>query len=97
MERRSAPRRDWVVAKDDVGRPVLEWRVDPRATGREGSDPNAQTYDFLKRLDVADLEILEDTGTSGAGGRNPYDSSAGGLRPTSPPRVSSKMKKPPDP
>jgi hypothetical protein len=57
---------------------MLEWRVDPRATGREPSDPNARTYDFLKRLDAANLELLDDTQYArDAQGRNPYDSSAG--------------------
>ena len=29
MERRKTPRKDWVISKDDVGRSVLEWKVDP--------------------------------------------------------------------
>jgi hypothetical protein len=67
-----------VVAQDDVGRPVLEWRVDPRATSRADSDPNARTYDFLKRLEVPDLEILDDAEPARASrARNPYDNSAG--------------------
>jgi hypothetical protein len=78
MERRSSPRRDWVVAEDDVGRPVLEWRVDPRATSRAQSDPNARTYDFLKRLEVPDLEIEDDARSTGATrARTPYDNAAG--------------------
>ena len=72
MERRKTPRRDWVIGKDDVGRSVLEWKVDYRATKRQESDPLARTYDFLKQLDVPDLE-LEDDGRK-AEGRNPYDS-----------------------
>jgi hypothetical protein len=72
MERRKTPRRDWVIGKDDVGRSVLEWKVDHRATKRQESDPLARTYDFLKRLDVPDLEI-QDEHEAKADGRNPYD------------------------
>lgn len=53
---------------------MLEWKVDYRHTERQESDPSAQTYNFLKKLSVPDLELEED-GRHGAGrGRNPYDS-----------------------
>lgn len=71
IERRKAPRKDWVVGRDDIGHSVLEWKVDYRATKRQASDPNAKTYDFLKRLDVPDLAIENDDPEKG---RNPYDS-----------------------
>jgi hypothetical protein len=74
MERRKTPRKDWVIGKDDVGRSVLEWKVDHRATKRQESDPLARTYDFLKRLDVPDLEIQDDERKASAKGRDPYDS-----------------------
>jgi hypothetical protein len=74
MERRKTPRKDWVIGKDDVGRAVLEWKVDYRATKRQESDPLARTYDFLKRLDVPDLELQDDGRNGQAEGRNPYDS-----------------------
>ena len=73
MERRKTPRKDWVLARDDIGRSVLEWKVDHRVTKRQETDPLARTYDFLKRLDVPDLEIQDDQSKS-AKGRNPYDS-----------------------
>ncbi len=74
MERRKTPRKDWVVSKDDIGRSVLEWKVDYRRTMRPECDPCARTYDFLERLEVPDLE-LEDDGKAGRGqrGLNPYD------------------------
>ena len=74
MERRKTPRKDWVIGKDDVGRAVLEWKVDYRATKRQESDPLARTYDFLKRLDVPDLELQDDGSKARTEGRNPYDS-----------------------
>lgn len=73
MERRKIPRRDWVIGKDDVGRAVLEWRPDALRARRQESDPCARTYDFLERLDVADLELVEDAANSR--NFNPYDHS----------------------
>jgi hypothetical protein len=74
MERRKTPRKDWVITKDDVGRSVLEWRVDPMRAKRMESDPCARTYDFLNRLDHPDL-TLEDDGTKSRPPRafNPYE------------------------
>lgn len=68
-----------MVGKDEVGQAVLEWKVDYRATKRQESDPCARTYDFLKRLDVPDLEVVEDNRSRASSkattkGRNPYDS-----------------------
>ena len=74
MERRKTPRKDWVISKDDVGRAVLEWKLDPLRTKRMESDPCARTYDFLNRLNLPDLE-LEDDGKKRVPSRsfNPYD------------------------
>jgi hypothetical protein len=74
MERRKTPRKEWIIGKDDVGRSVLEWKVDYRATKRRESDPLARTYDFLKQLDVPDLELQDDDRKAKVEGRNPYDS-----------------------
>ena len=74
MERRKTPRRNWVIGKDDVGRAVLEWKVDQRAAKRQESDPLARTYDFLNRLEVPDLELEDDHRKTSTEGRNPYDS-----------------------
>ena len=74
MERRKTLRKEWVIGRDDTGRSVLEWKVDYRATKRQESDPLARTYDFLKRLDVPDLELQDDGRKARAEGRNPYDS-----------------------
>ena len=60
MERRKTPRKEWVIAKDDVGRAVLEWKQDPLRAERMKSDPCARTYDFLARLDVPDLAIEDE-------------------------------------
>jgi len=74
MERRKAPRKDWVVSKDDTGHSVLEWKVDYRDTKRQEADPCARTYDFLNRLDVPDLELQDEPRRARRGhGRNPYD------------------------
>jgi hypothetical protein len=78
MERRKTPRKEWVIAKDDVGRSVLEWKLDPMRAKRMESDPCARTYDFLNRLDHPELAI-EDDGKEQAPppAFNPYDHGAG--------------------
>lgn len=74
-ERRKAPRKDWVIGKDDTGRSVLEWKVDHRHTKRQESDPCARTYNFLQKLNVPDLALEEDGRQCRLGhARNPYDS-----------------------
>jgi hypothetical protein len=78
MDRRKTPRKDWVISKDDVGRSVLEWKVDPMRAKRMEQDPCARTYDFLQRLDAPDLELEDDVGGATASPRdfnpyNPYD------------------------
>ena len=60
MERRKKPRKDWVLGQDEVGRSVLEWKVDPMRAKRMEEDPCARTYDFLKRLEHPELAIEED-------------------------------------
>jgi hypothetical protein len=74
MERRKTPRKDWVISQDDVGRSVLEWKVDPLRAKRLDSDPCARTYDFLNRLNTSELALEEETPKRG-GSRsfNPYD------------------------
>ena len=81
MERRKTPRKEWIIAKDDVGRAVLEWKMDPLRAKRMESDPCARTYDFLGRLDVPDLTI-EDEAAPRASSRsfNPYDHAAPPVR-----------------
>jgi hypothetical protein len=74
MERRKTPRKDWVISKDDVGRSVLEWKIDPLRAKRLESDPCARTYDFLNRLDSAELSLEDETPQRGGSrGFNPYD------------------------
>jgi len=75
MERRKTPRKNWVISKDEVGRSVLEWQPDPIRAKRMESDPNARTYDFLKRLDHPDLTIEDDGKKPQRPTRsfNPYD------------------------
>jgi hypothetical protein len=72
-ERRKTPRKDWVISKDDVGRSVLEWKIDPLRAKRLESDPCARTYDFLNRLNTAELTLEEETPRSGSRSCNPYD------------------------
>jgi hypothetical protein len=74
MERRKTARKDWVITKDDVGRSVLQWTVDPLRARRMEADPCARTYDFLNQLEVPDLELEDDALPSTAPGSfNPYD------------------------
>jgi hypothetical protein len=74
MERRKTPRKDWVITKDDVGRSVLEWKVDPLRAKRMEADPCARTYDFLNRLDSPELRLEEESPRRGRqGGFNPYE------------------------
>ena len=74
MDRRKTPRKDWVISKDDVGRSVLEWKLDPMRAKRMEEDPCARTYDFLKRLESPELTLEEEpTKPSPAAGFNPYD------------------------
>ena len=74
MDRRKTPRKDWVISKDDVGRSVLEWKLDPMRAKRMEEDPCARTYDFLKRLESPELTLEEEPKKpSPEGGFNPYD------------------------
>jgi hypothetical protein len=75
MERRKTRRKDWVITKDDVGRAVLEWKVDPMRAKRMESDPCARTYDFLNRLDSPDLALEEEVVAKRKSSTsfNPYD------------------------
>jgi hypothetical protein len=74
MERRKTPRKDWVIGKDEVGRSVLEWKLDPMRAKRMEEDPCAETYDFLKRLESPELKLEEEPKKpSPKGGFNPYN------------------------
>jgi hypothetical protein len=75
MDRRKKPRKDWVISKDDVGRSILEWKVDPLRAKRMESDPCARTYDFLQRLDAPDLALEDESPKLGPSARsfNPYN------------------------
>ena len=61
MERRKTPRKDWALGRDETGRSVLEWKIDPMRAKRMEEDPCARTYDFLERLNHPDLAVEEDT------------------------------------
>jgi hypothetical protein len=77
MERRKKPRKDWVLGQDEVGRSVLEWKVDPFRAKRMEEDPCARTYDFLKRLDHPELELAADSKKPATRSAiNPYDHGA---------------------
>jgi hypothetical protein len=50
----------WHVGEDDVGRPVLLWDAESNDNGEticDEHDPLAQTFNFLKRLDVPNLQL----------------------------------------
>jgi hypothetical protein len=76
MERRKTPRKDWVISKDEVGRAVLEWKVDPMRAKRMESDPCARTYDFLNRLSAPDLALEDEASGHASRSCNPYDRNA---------------------
>jgi hypothetical protein len=74
IERRKTHRKDWAIAKDEVGRAVLQWKVDGYRAARGTVDPCARTYDFLERLEVPDLALEDDVPASTRGpGCNPCD------------------------
>lgn len=64
---------NWAVGTDEVGRSILKWSVGHEEGTVESVDPLAQTYNFLKRLDVAGL-TLEDDGQ--ADEYDPYNTGA---------------------
>lgn len=77
MERRKTPRKDWVISKDDIGRSVLEWKVDPLRAKRMEADPCARTYDFLNRLEAPALALEDEVKPSRSSRAfNPYDHDA---------------------
>jgi hypothetical protein len=78
MDRRKTPRKDWVIRKDDVGRAVLEWKVDPMRVKRMEEDPCARTFDLLKALDAPDLTLEDEQAptVSPRSSFNPYDHDA---------------------
>jgi hypothetical protein len=81
MERRKTPRKDWVISKDDVGRSVLEWKVDPLRAKRMEADPCARTYDFLNRLEAPALELEDEVkAPRSSHAFNPYDHDATATR-----------------
>lgn len=71
--KQNTKKKEWVVSQDDVGRATLQWIVDPEKTAeiQEDTDPLAQTYNFLRRLELPDLRLEgEDTEE----GNDPYNS-----------------------
>lgn len=73
MKNQQKPR-IWHVGEDDVGRPVLLWDADASDNAEatcDEHDPLAQTFNFLKRLDVPNLELKSEQNDSS---RDPYDS-----------------------
>ena len=75
MERRKTPRKDWVLGRDETGRSVLEWKVDPMRAKRMEEDACDRTYDFLERLNLPDLELDDEKKNEADSGSafNPYD------------------------
>ena len=64
----------WHVGEDDVGRPVLLWDAESNGKGEatcDEHDPLAQTFNFLKRLDVPNLQLENEPNDSSG---DPYDS-----------------------
>jgi hypothetical protein len=76
--RRKTPKKDWVITKDDVGRSVLKWQVNPLHTKRVEDDPCACTHDLLNRLDSPDLALEEERAAKreSSPSFNPYEREA---------------------
>ena len=70
IERRKKPRKVWAIKRDRGA--VLEWKVDPRQSKAEESDPLARTYNFLQKLSVPGM-ALEDDSPLRHDGLDPYD------------------------
>ena len=67
--------KSWHVGEDGKGRTVLVWDTDSRSANEileDDRDPLAQTYNFLKALEVPDLAIEDEKPDDGS--RDPYDS-----------------------
>ncbi len=75
MERRKSTRKEWAIGSDDLGRSVLEWKLEYESIRRLEDDPLAQTYDLLQKLETRDLALEDEqpTRSAGGGGHNPYD------------------------
>ena len=60
--KQNTKKKEWVVGKDDVGRATLQWIADPEETAevQEDPDPLAQTYNFLRRLELPNLHLEGD-------------------------------------
>ena len=73
MKQKKIQNKEWVVSKDDVGRSTLQWNVDPKETAdiQETIDPLAQTYNFLRRLELPNLHLEGDDEEEEC---NPYNS-----------------------
>jgi hypothetical protein len=73
MNKKNLNKKEWVVSKDDVGRATLKWNVDATETAevQEDTDPLAQTYNFLRRLELPNLSL---EGEYGEEENNPYNS-----------------------
>jgi len=85
MERRKTPRKDWVLGRDEKGRSVLEWKVDPLRAKRmeeDPEDPCDRTYDFLERLNLPNLELDDEKEDNPDSGKafNPYDHGSRGSK-----------------
>jgi len=52
---------NWKIGTDDVGQRVLRWDVGRDSMDREDADPLAQTYNFLKRLELAGLSLADES------------------------------------
>jgi hypothetical protein len=65
----------WRVGKDDVGRPILQWKADEIAATDhtpDTADPLGRTFNMLKCLEVPGLTLANEV-ESNVDGRNPYD------------------------
>jgi hypothetical protein len=65
----------WRVGKDDVGRPILQWKADEIAAAGhtpDAVDPLGRTFNMLKRLEVPGLTLANEI-ESNVEGRDPYD------------------------
>ena len=76
MDRRSTPRTDWTVGRDDQGRAVLVWRL----TSDQDLGADATADDVLDALGVPGLALEENTLLHRERGFDPYNLSAPRIR-----------------
>jgi len=69
----------WRVTRDDKGNAVLGWTPDSHGVDPEpeaDTDELAQTYSYLRRLDLSSLALANETADGPEEGFDPYNTGA---------------------